>query len=179
MALLGEFEVAAREADPDREPDQFKLNGELFTVSDRDLTIVFAKFARAATSGLDTADMEGLAAMLDMLEGIVVDEDQPRLVNLSKRIGLDGEKLMEIIQAVIEAKTGRPTVQPSGSPAGLSTTGVSSKAPSSSAVSLTPPGDDWKDSPLGRRELAANPAMYANVRPIDQAAQNHLAQQTA
>lgn len=128
MALIGEFEVAVKQADPNREPDQFKFCGELFTVSDRDLTVTLGRFARAAQSGLDTAEMDGLAAMMGLIEAVVIDEDRARFLDLAERKGADPEVLFKIVQAVVEAQTGRPTEQPSDSSAGLSTTGESSKA---------------------------------------------------
>lgn len=158
MALIGEFTVAARESDPSREPDQFKLNGEVFTVSDRDLTIPFGRFAEAATSGLDTAEVEGLAAMMRLLKAVVVEEDRMRLLDAAD--GADGEQLIAIVTAVMQAKTGRPTERPSDSSGGLSPIGVNSKAPSSSEAS----------SPLGNvPPIQQDPRVQA-LQPIDTAA---------
>ena len=137
MALIGEFEVAVKAADPNREPDQFKFCGELFTVSERDLTIPMGRFARAASSGLDTAEMDGLSAMIGLLESVVIDEDKTRFLDVAEQNGADGETLFRIVGAVMEAVAGRPTQQSSDSSAGLSTTGVSSKA--SSPLGEVPP----------------------------------------
>lgn len=127
MASLGEFRVAAQTG----AGDTFTLNGEVFTVTGKDLTIDFMEFAEKANSGLDTAQMEGMAALLGIMRAMVVDEDRDRFIAHAKAIGLPVETLMSIVGAVIEAKTGRPTEQPSGSPVGLSSTGASSRAPSS------------------------------------------------
>lgn len=135
MALIGEFNVAVKQDDPDREVDQFKFEGELFTVANDMNFVALGRFASAAQSGLDTAEMEGLAAMIELISSVVIDEDRDRFLSLASRKRADGELLMQIVQAVIEAQTGRPTVQPSGSPDGQSRTGESSKAPSSSVES--------------------------------------------
>jgi hypothetical protein len=138
MALIGEFNVAVKQDTPDREPDQFKFEGELFTVADDINFVALGRFASAANSGMDSAEMEGLAAMIDLISSVVVDEDRDRFLSLASRKRADGELLMQIVQAVIESQTGRPTEQPSGSPDGLSTTGESSKDASSSEASLSP-----------------------------------------
>jgi hypothetical protein len=147
MASLGEFEVAAREADPDREPDTFTLCGETFTVADHVGIIPLGMFAKAATSGADTSEMEGLAALVDVVGQCVVEDDVERFMALATKKRLDTELLMSIVKAVLEAQSGRPTERPSDSSGGSSTTGASLKAVSSF--------EDWQDTPLGRREIAA------------------------
>lgn len=128
MALLGEFEVAARQLDPDREPDTFKFCGEIFTVSDQIGVIPLGRFAKAAVSGMDTAEMDGLAAMVDLLADAVIDEDRERLLETAARNRAQGEDLLPIVRAVIRSQTGRPTQQPSDSSDGLQPTGASSTA---------------------------------------------------
>lgn len=130
MPKIGSFEVAKRAADPNAEPLTFDFEGETFTVAEQIGIGPLADFAHAATSGLDTSDMEGLAAIRTMLRQVVVDEDSDRLWGAITRSRADGDDLMPIVQAVMEAQTGRPTQQPSDSSGGLSTTGVSSRASS-------------------------------------------------
>lgn len=154
MALLGEFEAAVHKADPDREPDTFKLCGELFTVSDRDLTIPMARFAQVARSGIHAEELDGLAAMLDLLEAVVIDEDRDRLLKVASRNGVDAETAMDVVKAVIQAEAGRPTRQPSDSSDGQSTTGESSKG--SSPFGAVPP-------------ILQDPRVQA-LQPLDQAA---------
>lgn len=168
MALIGEFEVAVRAADPNREPDQFKFCGELFTVSEQVGIIPLAEFAKAAMSGLDTAEMEGLAALLDLLAEVVIDEDQARFLATAKKHRATADDMMPIVQSVIEVISGRPTPQPSDSSVGLSTTGANLRASSSSEVFYD---QEWKNTPFGRREMALNPERYANVKPLNEAAQ--------
>ncbi len=134
MPSLGEFEVAAQAADPNREPDTFVLRKgdqrETFTVSDQIGIIPLGRFAKAATSGLDTAEMEGLAALVDLLADVVIDEDRERFLHTAAKFRAGGEQLMPIVRAVIEAQAGRPTAPLSDSSDGRSSTGESLKAPS-------------------------------------------------
>lgn len=125
MALIGEFEVAARRV-TNAEPDQFRFCGETFTVADKVGIIPLGRFAKAAMSGLDSAEMEGLAAMIDLLADSVIDEDRERFLDTAARNRADAEDLMPIVQAVIQAKTGRPTEPPSDSSVGRSRIGESS-----------------------------------------------------
>lgn len=162
MAKLGEFDVAVRENDPDREPDTFTLCGETFTVADQVGIIPLAQFAKAASSGLDSAEMDGMAALIDVVKQCVVDEDAGRFLKLATEKRMDADLLLEIVKVVMEAQTGRPTGQPSASVDGLQTTTASSKEASSLEA--------WRNSPLGRREIAAAPEVYADVHPIRDAA---------
>jgi hypothetical protein len=160
MALIGEFEAAVNEADPSREPDQFKLNGEIFTVADEINIVALGRFARVARQGATTDDMEGLAALVDTVSSLVIDEDQTRFLDSASKHRAKPELLLEIIQAVLEAQSGHPTQRPSASSAGSSATGPSSKAPSSS-------GPSWRDTPFGRRELAAVPELYQDFLSVE------------
>jgi hypothetical protein len=135
---LGEFHVAKRQAAPNAEPLTFDFEGQSFRVAEKVGLAPLADFAHAATSGLDTSDMEGLAAMRTMLRQVVVDEDSDRLWDAITRSRADGDDLMPIVQAVMEAQTGRPTEQPSDSSAGLSTTLVSSKESSPFGPGVSP-----------------------------------------
>jgi hypothetical protein len=110
VPIIGEFEAAVAAANPDRESDQFKLNGEVFTIADE----------------------------------------------------------VKIVQTVLEAQSGHPTVQPSDSSGGLSTTGPSSRVPSSSGAS------SWRDTPFGRRELAAHPELYEGLASVEENASRVL-----
>lgn len=131
MGSLGEFGVAVREVE-DREPDTFDFCGQTFTVGVAGL-IPLGKFAKAAVSGVDSSDMEGLAAILDMLSDTVVDEDRGRFLEVATRNRAQADDLMPIIQAVIQAQSGHPTQRPSDSSGGPLTTGQSLTAPLPSA----------------------------------------------
>lgn len=126
MASIGSFEVAARRAEG-VEPDTFDFCGETFTVSDQIGIIPLGRFAKAATSGLDSSEMEGMAAMIDLLGDAVIDADRERFLNTAAKNHASADDLMPIVQAVVQAQTARPTQRSSDSSAGPSTTGTSSK----------------------------------------------------
>lgn len=139
MGSLGSFEVAARKAEG-AEADTFMFCGETFTVADKVGIIPLGRFAKAAQAGVDTAEMEGLAAMIDMLGSVVVDEDRERFLELASRKHADADDLMPIVQAVIEAQ-GNPTESPSASSDGQSTTGTNSVASPISGAMTHQAGD--------------------------------------
>jgi hypothetical protein len=157
--LIGEFEAAVREADPDREPDTFKLQGQTFTVADQPNIIALGRFARAAREGADSDDMEGLATLIDTVASVVIPEDENRFLDVASKHRLDAELLLKIVAAVMEAQAGRPTEPSSDSSPGRSQTGESSKA-ISSAPEPSSRRPSWRDTPFGQRELAAHPELY-------------------
>lgn len=176
MPLIGEFEAAVKAADPDREPDQFTLQGHLFTVAEDVNIIALGRFARAAREGGDTDDMEGLAALIDTVASLVVPEDETRFLDTASKHRVDAELLLKIVQTVLESQSGHPTVPQSGSSPGSATPTPSSRALSSSEGSSTLKGD-WRDSPFARRELAADPNRFAGVKSIVEHGQDLAAAQ--
>ena len=170
MALIGEFEIAARQAESDEELDTFTLNGEVFTIDPEPNLIALGRFAKLARTGADTDDMESFAALVDTVASSVVEGDEARFLDLCQKKRAPADLLLKIVQAVLQAQAQRPTRQPSDSSAGLSNIGDISKAGSFSPAQSTLPGMDWTDTPFGRRELAANPEAYADVLPLDVAA---------
>lgn len=161
---LGSFEVAAREADPAREPDTFDLQGETFTVAEDVNIVALGRFAKAARAGGNTDDMEGLASLIETVGSLVVPEDETRFLDTASKHRVDAELLLKIVQAVLSAESGHPTEQPSDFVAGSVTTSRSSRVPSSSAASSSRTG--WEDTPFGRRELAAHPELYEGIASV-------------
>ena len=168
MANLGEFGAAARDAAPDGEPDTFTFYGETFTVKQRIPSMPMLRFADVAQRGAQAEELEGMAAMYRLITSCIVTEDVARFEQTADEHDCDAEELMEVCGTLYRAVAGRPTQRPSASADGSSTTTESSRAPSSSGASST---RDWRDSPFGRRELAAHPELYADVVPYDRAAQ--------
>jgi hypothetical protein len=168
VPIIGEFEAAVAAANPDRESDQFKLNGEVFTIADEVNIVALGRFARVAREGATTDEMEGLAALVDTVESLVIDEDKTRFLDTASKHRVDAGLLLKIVQTVLEAQSGHPTVQPSDSSGGLSTTGPSSRVPSSSGAS------SWRDTPFGRRELAAHPELYEGLASVEENASRVL-----
>jgi hypothetical protein len=66
---IGSFEAALAEAED--ETYEFDLCGETFEIAGSAGAIPIIKFAHAAQSGLDTAEMQGMAAMYEMLKYVL------------------------------------------------------------------------------------------------------------
>lgn len=135
MANLGEFGAAVREATR-AELDTFTFFGEEFRVAGEVGAMPLMQFAHAASSGLDTADMEGAAAIHDLLQDILHEEDWPRFCEQAKSNKASAELLLELATELMSALAGRPTRRQSASSAGLSATTASSKVDSSSRAAL-------------------------------------------
>lgn len=159
MALIGEFGAAARDAEETVEPDEFKFYGETFAVADKVGAMPLLRFAAVAESGTQAEDMEGLAAMHELLRDCLAPGDWPRFQKVAADRKADAEELMEVCGAVYQAITGRPTKRPSASADGSSPTTVSSKVLSSSEES----------SPLGSvPPILLDPRVQA-LQPIGEA----------
>lgn len=107
--------------------------GAEFRVADKVSSLAFMRFAKLAKSGLDTDDMEGMAAVYAMLEQCIHPEDWGRFEAHADTERADGEALLAVIQAAFEVFASRPTGRPSDSSDGPQTT-----TPSSPAVSSSP-----------------------------------------
>jgi hypothetical protein len=161
---IGEFEVAARAADPERELDTFLFCGQEFTVAPEVNILAIGRFQMAAGEGVDSNDPDALPLLIQTIASCVVEEDENRFLNLATRRRADPDLLLKIVQAVMEAQTGFPTEPPVDSSPGLSTTSPSSRALSSS---VAPSGSrTWRDTPFGRRELAAHPELYEDFGSV-------------
>jgi hypothetical protein len=108
--------------------------GEEFAVAERIGLMPLMRFAHIAESGVDSEDMAGLAAMYDLLEQCVAEEDWSRFQRAATKSRADGEALMAVVKDAIEAISARPTSRPSDSSAGPTTTRPSSAGDSSSRV---------------------------------------------
>ena len=146
--LIGEFGAAAREQSEKPELDTFRFYGETFAVADRVGAMPMLRFAAVAESGVDADEMEGLAAMHELLRDCLVAEPVTeegddgevkvvahgwaRFAKVASDNKVSADELMEICAAVYQSVTGKDTPQPSASPVGQSPTGPTSRAPSSS-----------------------------------------------
>jgi hypothetical protein len=166
MPNIGSFQVRPVEAETD--PITFEIEGgfssggqtvevkETFTVSSRIGVVPLAEWIEAARSGLDTAVDDGIVAMKNLLADVVIDEDRERVLEVAKRLRMNGDDLMPVVRGVWRALGERPTKEPSDSADGSSTTTPSSREPSSSEEP-SGPMPAWWDSAVARRERAANP----------------------
>lgn len=164
MARIGEFEVAAREADPEEELDTFLFCGEEFTVEPELNLVALGRFMKAANNGVDSEDPEALPLMIDTVGSCVIEADEKRFLDLASRKRVQPDVLLKIIKTVMEVQSGRPTVSPVDSSGGSSRTSGSSKELLSFEESST--RVNWRDTPFGRRELAAVPDLYEGIGSV-------------
>lgn len=92
--------------------------GEKFAVADRVGLMPLMRFAHLASAGVDSEDMEALAAMYDLLEQCLADEDWGRFQRAATKSRADGEALMGVVQKAIEVIGERPTGPASDSSGG-------------------------------------------------------------
>jgi hypothetical protein len=75
-------------------------------------------FAKLAEGGADTEDMEALAAMHDLIQQCVAEEDWARFKYHATKIRAQEEEFMAFVQGAIQTLSKDRTGKPSGSPAG-------------------------------------------------------------
>lgn len=112
--------------------------GEQFDLSSSVGLMPLLKFAKAAKSGADTADLDGLVAMYEMLEQCFTPEAWQRFQQVATDQRVDAETLLAVIPKAIEAISSRPTGRLSDSSAGQPTTSPSSAVGFSEAESFHP-----------------------------------------
>ncbi len=108
--------------------------GDRFAVAEKIGLMPLMRFAKVAQSGVDSADMAGLAAMYDLLEQCIAPADWQRFQTAADRSRADGDDLMGVVRDAIEAISARPTSQPSDSSDGPTATPPSSEPDCSSRV---------------------------------------------
>jgi hypothetical protein len=160
MPIIGEFGAAAREADPQAEPDQFKFYGETFTVAERVGAMPLLRFAAVAESGTQASEMEGMAAMYELIRDCLIPGDWPRFQKVAADNKATDDEFLEICGAVYKAATARPTQRPTDSVDGPSDTGESLKDPSFSVAF----------SPLGSVPPIQLDERVRALRPVSEAA---------
>jgi hypothetical protein len=140
--------------------------GARFRISDKVGLMPLMKFAHAANSGMDTSDMQALAAIYEMLRdciyqgnGIPEGEDGhdagdwARFEEHATVTKADAEDVMPVVQQTIELLTARPTRPPSGSSDGPPRTSGNSTGSSSTA-----PAPGSNGSPRGRSAMSSSRA---------------------
>ena len=98
------------------------FGGEDFRTADKIGLMPLMRFAKVAKQGVDAEDLDGLAALYDLLEQCIHDDEWTRFQETADRTRADGEELMAVIGKVFEALAARPTSLPSDSSAGQPTT---------------------------------------------------------
>ena len=143
MIKIGEFAAAVAEATAAMEEMTFTVGPEKdqFYVDTEMGFIPYGKFAQAASSGLDSGDMLGTAAIMDILQDCIgaapgtgktkaereasartKDQEYARFCFVCTKYKVQMDTLLEIIGAIFTAQSARPTQKPSDSPSGASKT---------------------------------------------------------
>lgn len=111
--------------------------GESFRVAERGVPLMaLMRFAQVAKRGADSNDMDGLAAIRDLLDAVIHSEDLPRFDRVADENEAGGDDLLAVAMECIKVIAARPTSRPSDSSDGSSTTNGSSAAGSSSPVTV-------------------------------------------
>jgi len=157
MASLGTFGAVVREYEPPTDPDTFELCGGTFRVVGEIPGMVELKLGAALTGKI--GGLEGDAALYEALrhaltvpereaDGKTVGADASewdRFYEVATTKGAAGEWLTALVLNILAAQVGRPTVRPSTSSDGRSTTSTNSSASSSDSPALP---DSTQDDPV-------------------------------
>lgn len=97
------------------------FGGETFRVPDRVALMPLLRFARHARAGVRSDDLDGLAAMYDVIRSVVADEDWARFEDVADRTRAGDDELLGLVRQAIEVISARPTGSASGSSPGPTT----------------------------------------------------------
>ncbi len=136
MAIIGEFGAAKRELTKRDDPDYIIFYGEQFQIADEVGGMVMFDFADVAARGIDSNEMEGLAAMRALIKDCLADGEWQRFHDATIRHKVPPDVLMAVATKVYEVISSRPTESPSGSAGGRSNTSPSSSTSASRRESL-------------------------------------------
>lgn len=98
------------------------------------------KFAHVSSRGVDSNDLEGMAALYSMIRDCIDPDEWARFEQDAIDKKADGDDLLAVVSKVIETVSARPTRPPKGSPNGRRSTSANSKA--SSPLPAMRPGDE-------------------------------------
>ena len=98
------------------------------------------RFAHAAKAGMDTDDLEGMAALYDMIADCVHPDDWVAFQAYATQTKAEDEELMEFVSAAMEVISARPRRRRGSSSATPPRTSQKSKGSSSTPDSVIPPG---------------------------------------
>jgi hypothetical protein len=115
--------------------DTVEFCGETFRMSDRIGLMPLMKFAYASSKGIDSADMDGLAAMYVMVRDCIDGPDEwDRFERLAMDSKADDVAIFAVVQQCIEKISARPTRRPKDSSTGPRRISGNSKGSSRSRV---------------------------------------------
>lgn len=92
--------------------------GEKFTLAESISEFALMEFAEAAADGEDGDTMQGMASMLRLIRGCIVDDDWAGFRKLARENRADTEALLPVLKAAMEQAADRPTMRSSDSSGG-------------------------------------------------------------
>jgi hypothetical protein len=114
------------------------FKGRVFRVAHSFGLMPLLRFAHMAKGGMNVDDMDALVAIYDVLRQAIHDDDWDAFQQYATDTRADADELLSMVKDAIGVMTQRPTVRPTDSSAGPSTTTPSSSADSSSPASSDP-----------------------------------------
>ena len=108
--------------------------GDAFGLPDRFNSRRLLRFAALAATGIDDSDPIVLNEVDKMLDHVLREEDRQRFDDLCDEQGVGLDELLEFVMGRVAVLSGRPTVRPSASAPGPSSTSDDSADASSSRV---------------------------------------------
>lgn len=127
--LAREMQALAEGVEAD---DTVECLGKSYRLRDKVGSLPLMRYAAAAASGLDSATMEGLAAIYQMLQDCIHPGDWVRFVDEQTELQADDEDLNELItkaMRVISARPTKPRSDSSPGPQQISPTSTGSSSP--------------------------------------------------
>jgi hypothetical protein len=112
--------------------DVITFEGRPYRIAERYALMPLLQFAHIARAGATTDDMEALAVVYNVLRAAVHPDDWDAFCEHATDAGASMEDLMPVVTEAVQAMTARPTVRPSDSSDGPTTTEQSSSDGSSS-----------------------------------------------
>ncbi|WP_328344785.1 hypothetical protein [Micromonospora sp. NBC_00421] len=106
--------------------------GEDYRIADRVGLMPLMRFAVAARSGMESDDMEALAAMYSLIKDCIDAPEWARFERDATDKKADQDDLLKVVTDVIQVLTARPTQRPADSSAGPQPTSPTSKGNSPS-----------------------------------------------
>lgn len=122
------------------------LLGRDFTVAEQVGLMALLRFAHFAKNGASTDDMDALAAIYDVLQQCVADEEWDAFQQHAMDVRASTEELLDSVKEAMSVISARPTESPSDSSDGRTNTGTDSSESSFSLAFST--GEELTASPL-------------------------------
>lgn len=115
-------------------PESLPFLGEQFQVAEQVGLMPVLRFAKAAKSGLDSDNLDGLAAIYDLIEQCLDPAEWQRFEKHCDVQRAGAEDMLAFVAKVVELVSNRPTERPSNSSDGPTTTSENSTDDSSTRV---------------------------------------------